>query len=91
MQITPSDYKFIKKLISEYQRKRMALTDSIRENLKNKKITLTVEDLDRFEKATEEIYLAGCFADRLEFQIHGTEHATINEWHEVTAADLQQV
>ena len=78
MQITPSDYKFIAKLISEYQRKRMALTDSMKENLKNKKITISVEDLDRFEKATEEIYLAGCFADRLEYQINQTGHESSN-------------
>ena len=69
MELSVSDYKFIKKLVSDYQRKLITFTTSMREDLKNKKTTITVEDLDKFEKAIEGIYEAGYFGDRLEGSI----------------------
>ena len=78
MQITASDYQFIKKLVSQYQRLRINVSKEIREDLKNEKTTFTYEDLDRFQTLIEEIYIAGSFADRLEAQINQSEHESTN-------------
>jgi phage protein D len=78
MQITVSDYQFIKRLVSQYQRVRINVAKEIREDLKNEKTTFTFEDLDRFETLIEEIYIAGSFADRLEAQINQSEHESTN-------------
>lgn len=78
MQITVSDYQFIKKLVCQYQRARITASREIREDLKNEKITFTFEDLDRYETLIEEIYIAGSFADRLEAQINQSEHESSN-------------
>ena len=78
MQLSVSDYKFIKILVSQYQRARINASKEIREDLKNEKITFTFEDLDRYETLIEEIYIAGSFADRLETQINQAEHESSN-------------
>ena len=78
MQITASDYQFIKKLVSQYQRLRINVSKEIREDLKNEKTTFTYEDLDRFQTLIEEIYIAGSFADRLEEQINQSENENSN-------------
>jgi hypothetical protein len=78
MQLSASDFEYVKKLVSEYQLVRIKISQKIREDLKNEESAFTPEDLDRFSNVIEEIYIAGSFADRLEAQINQAKHESSN-------------